>query len=261
MENLRFERLPFRRTSERIEKIIREAILGGKLKRGDRLPTEKEMAAQFGVSIVTLREALRGLEILGLIEKKKGQGGGVFVSEIDVDSIKVPLEYFLRLKDLSPQHLYQVRKIIEPPAIRLASQKITPDEIEKIEENVSSCEEQLENVGPVLNEEDFFELDQKNNDFHRLVVGATHNPILSLTIDYVFDFLWACETNLLIPDVDYSIDNVKDHRRILEGLKKRDAERCEQEMFRHLRRLDEYLIEKEKMLQSNRSEQIPRGKG
>ena len=74
MNEIKFEPVLFSRASEYIERKIAESILAGKLKARDRFPTEKEMARQFGVSLVTLREALRGLEIFGLIEKEKRTG-------------------------------------------------------------------------------------------------------------------------------------------------------------------------------------------
>jgi len=241
MKKFKFEPLSIRRTSEYIEEKIRETILDGTLKSGDRLFTEKEMAEQFGVSVVTLREALRALETLGLIEKRKGQRGGIFVSEINNESIKASIGYFLSFKDLSAEHLYEVRKIIEPAAIKLAVQKITQEEIEKLKENVSYCEEKLRSIGDVLSEKEFFELDQRNNDFHRMIAESTHNPILSLTIDYIMDFIPECETKLLILDVDYCVQNIKDHRDILEGIKDRDEDECEKRMLHHLERLAEYL--------------------
>jgi GntR family transcriptional repressor for pyruvate dehydrogenase complex len=246
MEELKFESLLITKTSDLIERKIRQAISEGKLKPGDRLPTEKKMAEQFGVSLVTLREALRSLEIFRLIEKKKGQGGGVFVSKIDNEAMKSSLGHFLSFKNLSPRHLYEVRKIIEPPAIKLAVEKVTPEEIDRLEENVSCCEEKLRKLGDLISEEDFFELDSKNNDFHRMIAETTHNPILTLTLDYVFDFLKGCETTLLVPDLKYSRDNVNDHRNILDCLKQRQGARCEMEMILHLNRLDEYLIALEK---------------
>ncbi|MGA2464880.1 MAG: FadR/GntR family transcriptional regulator [Thermodesulfobacteriota bacterium] len=242
MEELKFESLPISKTSELIEKEIEKAILIKRLKPGDKLPTEKKMAEQFGVSLVTLREALRGLEIFGLIEKRKGQRGGVFISEIDNQSIKGSLGHFLSFKELSPQHLYEVRRIIEPPAIKLAVQKISPDEIRKLEENVSYCEGMLNGMGQQINVQQFYALDDRNNDFHRLIAAGSHNPILSLTVDYVLDFLKGCETTFLVPDIKYSMDNVQDHKNILGYLKKRDAEMCEKEMILHLKKLDEYLI-------------------
>lgn len=243
MEKLRFEPLSIQRASAHIEKTIKEAILAGTLKAGDRLPTEKEMASQFSVSLVTLREALRALETSGLIQKRKGGRRGIFVSEIDNASIKASLLHFLNFKDLSSQHLYEVRKIIEPSAIKLAVQNITPEEIQKLEENVSYCEEKLNRTGPSIDEKEFFDLDKRNNEFHRIIGESTHNPILSLTLDYVFDFITGCETAFLVSDIQYSMENVKDHRNILECLKQKNAERCEQEMVFHLKRLDEYLME------------------
>ena len=251
MEEHKFAKLKFSRASEYIEKEIKQAIIDGNLKPGDKLPTEKEMAIQFGVSIVTLREALRGLEIFGLIQKKKGLGGGIFISNLSSNSLKASLGNFFDFKNLSPQHLYEVRKIIEPSSIKLAVQNITPYEIIKIEENVSYCEKKLIKLGPFLNEEEFFDLDEKNNDFHRLIAEGSHNPILSLTIDYIFDFLWECETNILIPDIIYSKSNIEDHRNILEYLKQRNVEKCEEKMFQHLKRLDEYLIEKVKRVRGS----------
>jgi DNA-binding FadR family transcriptional regulator len=86
-----------------------------------------------------------------------------------------------------------VRRIIEPPAIKLAIEKITLDEIRKLEENVSYCEGMLNGMGQQIDDQQFFALDDRNNDFHRLIAEGTHNPILSLTVDYVFDFLKGCK--------------------------------------------------------------------
>jgi GntR family transcriptional regulator, transcriptional repressor for pyruvate dehydrogenase complex len=243
MEKLRFEPLLMERASAHIEKTVREAILSGTLKVGDRLPTEKEMASQFGVSLVTLREALRALETSGLIKKKKGNGRGIFVSEVEIESIKASLMDFMNFKDLSSQHLYEVRKIIEPSAIKLVVQNITPEEIQKLEENVSYCEKKLNGGETFIDEKEFFDLDKRNNEFHRLIAAGTHNPILSLTLDYIFDFIRICETTFLVSDVKYCMDNVRDHRIILEYLKQKDSEKSEQQMILHLKRLDEYLME------------------
>jgi len=245
MERLKFEPLPVRRATEQIEERIKENILSGSLKFGDKLPIEKELAEQFGVSVVTLREALRALETFGLIQKRRGHGGGIFVSQINSESIKVSLGHFLRFKDLSARHLYEVRKIVEPLAIKLAVKKITPDEIEKLEENVCYCEEKLRDISDILDEREFFDLDRKNNDFHRLIAETTHNPILSLTVDYIMEFLPECETKHLVLDVNYCVENIKDHRNIVEGIKERDEEKCAKRMLLHLERLDSYMINRE----------------
>jgi GntR family transcriptional repressor for pyruvate dehydrogenase complex len=238
---IKFEPVLFSKASEYIERKIAEFILDGRLRTGDRLPTEKEMARQFGVSLVTLREALRALEIFGLIEKRKGQGGGVFVSEINSESIKTVLGYFLSFHYLSPQHLYEVRKIIEPAMVKFAAQKITNAEIKKLEKNIARCEERLKKARPHITKKEFFEIDKEHVDFHRLIAESTHNPILSLTIEYVFDFLSACEKGLLVPDSEFSGDTLEEHKKILSHLRRRDGSKCEEEMNRHLSALDRYI--------------------
>jgi GntR family transcriptional regulator, transcriptional repressor for pyruvate dehydrogenase complex len=238
MRKLDFEPIPTSKISEHIEKAVKEAVLDGRLKPGDKLPTEKEMALQFGVSLVTLREGLRALEIFGLIEKKKGHGGGIFISELDNESIKASLGHFLSFKELSFQHIYEVRKIIEPSSIKLAAEKISPDEIKMLDENICFCEEALSKGSP--SNEKFLDIDEKLYDFHRIIAECSRNPLLSLTIDYVLDFLRECEEKILTPDPHYFTEAAKDHRKLFECLKKGDGERCEKEMALHLKKFEHF---------------------
>lgn len=237
MTEIYFQPQVFCRASANIEKTIIEAILDGRLKVGDRLPIEKEMAKQFGVSIVTVREALRSLEIYGLIKKRKGHGGGIFISEANNESIKTSLGYFLRFKDLSIKHIYEVRMIIEPATIRQAAKTISSEKIKELEDNVEFCQKKIREKGPELDKEDFFLIDKKCVDFHRIIAESTNNPILGLTIDYIFDFLFECETRILIPDINYSTNTANDHAKILEYLKQGDEDNCEKEMTLHLEKL------------------------
>jgi GntR family transcriptional regulator, transcriptional repressor for pyruvate dehydrogenase complex len=101
MKNIILAPVPFGRSADHIEKMIKEKILNRILTTVDKQLTEKELASQFGVRIVTLREALRSLQVIGLIEKKKGHGGGIFVSEINDESIKISLSSFLNFKGFS----------------------------------------------------------------------------------------------------------------------------------------------------------------
>lgn len=245
MEKLLFKFKPVQaiRISDRIQKKIKDAILEGRLKSGDRLPTEKEMAEQFGVSMVTLREALRALEIFGLIEKRKGRGGGIFVSQMDDESVKTSLGNYLSFQNLSYHHLLEVRTIIEPSIIRLVVDKLTDEQIQELEDNVAYSEKRTQEVVPFLSDTDFFDLDQKNVDFHRLLAKGTGNPILSLTVNYVFDFLYDCESEVLSPDVKFIMDNTKDHRIILDYLKLRDRDHAEQAMVEHLKTVNKTLAE------------------
>ena len=99
MKNIIFSPVPFGKGVDHIEKTIKEKILNGELEAGGKLPTEKELASQFGVSIVTLREALRSLPVIGFIEYEKGHGGGILVSQVNEESIKTSLGNFFSFKD------------------------------------------------------------------------------------------------------------------------------------------------------------------
>jgi len=138
---MKFEPLLTGKVSEHIERKIKEAILDGKLKPGKKLPSEREMAEQFTVSLGSVREALKALQVLGLVEKKKGRLGGIFVSEINSQAVKKSLGNFLVFKELSVKNIYDVRKIIEPQAMKMALNNITGDVVKKLEENVLSFEE------------------------------------------------------------------------------------------------------------------------
>ena len=238
-----FKPVQVSRISEYVEQKIRDAILDGRLKVGDRLPTEKEMAEQFGVSVVTLREALRALESYGFIEKRRGQGGGVYVAKLNEKSVKTPLGYYLASQHMTYQHLLDIRTILEPAVIRMVSDKITEDELQELEENVTYLEQRIRDLGPFLREEDFFDLDQRGVDFHRLLAKMTHNPILGLTVNYLFDFLYECEGDVLAPDVTFLVDNARDHRIILDLLKAHDGVQAERAMVDHLQAVNKTLAE------------------
>src|SRR4030042_6737158 len=136
MKKIEFESLKIRRATDIIENRISTMILKGVVKSGEKLPTEKELSDQFDVSIVTIREALRGLEVAGLIEKKRGKGGGIYVTEINNDSVKRALHTFLKRRDFSAHHLAEVRLTIEPAIVSIASPQITASELTSLEDNL-----------------------------------------------------------------------------------------------------------------------------
>jgi GntR family transcriptional repressor for pyruvate dehydrogenase complex len=87
LKNVWLQPIQVERVSEVIENRIKVLILDGEIKPGDRSLTEKELSTQFGVSVVTVREALGGLETFGVIRKQRGRGGGIVVTEIESNSV------------------------------------------------------------------------------------------------------------------------------------------------------------------------------
>jgi GntR family transcriptional regulator, transcriptional repressor for pyruvate dehydrogenase complex len=231
-----------KRLSEIVETHLKELILNKRIKPGQKLPTEKQISEQFGVSIVTAREALKGLEVLGLLEKKKGKGGGIFVGEVKSDSIKTSLNSFFNARNLSSNHLTELRMIVEPASVKLALAHITSQEIRTLDQNIKYCEEKIAEAGHVFSRKEFFDIENKNIEFHRLIAEATHNPILALTTDYVMDLLLRYKKSALKPDLILTKGTITDHRKILVCINKRDADAAGSEMSLHLTRLQEYFV-------------------
>ncbi|OGP95727.1 MAG: hypothetical protein A2157_06130 [Deltaproteobacteria bacterium RBG_16_47_11] len=107
-----FDSVKSDKVSQHIIDQIRNAIFDGRLKPGDKLPSERELVEKFKVSKATLREALRSLEVLGFLEIRKGVSGGAFVTEVDMTKAKDCFTNFLLFKNLSLKNLSEVRLLI-----------------------------------------------------------------------------------------------------------------------------------------------------
>src|SRR6266852_2182626 len=119
---------PTRASSDVIAQ-IRRAIMNGQYRPGDRLPTEREMAQQFGVSRVTVRDALRALEANGLVRVKVGGQGGPYVAEPDIALPRDSIGTHLHVCGTTFEELAEARLALETPAAQLAAQRATPADL------------------------------------------------------------------------------------------------------------------------------------
>ncbi|MBW1800337.1 MAG: FadR family transcriptional regulator [Deltaproteobacteria bacterium] len=202
---------------------IRSSILEGQLKPGDKLASESELMTEFAVSKSTLREALRALEYLGLIEIRKGANGGAFVAEVDMEITKESLANFLHFKNLSVQHISAIRKNLEPYAARVAAETISPEDLDRLKDLLEVCRN-------ALSKGDSTSLRKNEVQFHRIIANATHNPILILILDFIENLLEDVK-RILKPDMAFSKRVIESHERIYGALKKRDPERASREML------------------------------
>jgi DNA-binding FadR family transcriptional regulator len=240
-----FKVIPRSRLTETVENHIRKLILQGDIKPGDKLPTEEEIGKQFGVSIVTVREAIRGLEVLGLIEKRKGKNGGIFVTEININPFKDAVGTYLRSKNLTSSDIAQLRLIIEPAATEIATSQVTIDEIAAIEKNIVVCEERIKRRSQDLSRKDFWYVEERNVEFHRLLAEATHNPVIALTMDYVLDIVLNFKKNTLQVDTRFCIETTEAHRDILTLVRSDQPGKAKAAMIEHLSEVDSYLAKVE----------------
>jgi GntR family transcriptional repressor for pyruvate dehydrogenase complex len=189
---------------------IRDAILSGRLKPGDRLASEKELIEQFGVSKATMREALRVLEAIGLLEIRKGIAGGAFVAEVDMRTTLHAIVNFLHFQTVSVKEVTMLRYLIEPSVAQVAAAKRTDKDIEKLEQV----------IGDSITRGDT-EV-SKEISFHRYLARMTENTILTLTIDMIDNLLKSMKRKISLPPEFY--EHVRDaHTIILECLIQQDG--------------------------------------
>jgi GntR family transcriptional repressor for pyruvate dehydrogenase complex len=199
-----------KKISDGIVRQIRDAVMSGELKLGDKVGSEKDLMAQLGVSKSTLREALRVLESMGIVEIRKGLSGGVFVAEVDMQTTLAGVLNFLNFQSVSIRDITMVRYILEPAIIRIAVPLVTEEDIERIEALIRS-ESGLESAIPI-----------KGIGFHRYLARVTHNPILILVMDFIDNLVADIKLKEgLGPDFYEAVTAY--HRRTLDCIRLRDA--------------------------------------
>lgn len=234
-----FETIRSNKASDLIVSQIRKQIITGKLKPGDRLPAERTLMEQFSVSKQTLREALRVLEFLGLVEIKKGATGGACIAAIESRTALDILANFLYFKNLSVHNLAEVRKIIEPYAAAVAAETITKKELSELKLLIDRSKEQYAS-GQVQEERFNNEL-----DFHCVIAKSTQNPLLMLIVEFV-ESLISDQKTMTKLDRPFLASVISAHERIYEAICSRDADQARKEMSRHIAEVEEAMEKLEK---------------
>lgn len=175
-----FRPLKKQRFSDQIADLIQKRILKDNLTPGTSLPSEKEMAGEFQVSRSVIREALRILEISGLVYIKKGPTGGIFVSNVYHEPIKRSLNNLIDSGEVTMEHLFEARMLIEPHIAREAAQHAKKKDLKKFHDLFEDSSAHLDD--PV-------HLKQNNLKFHLMLAKASGNPVLSIMLESVFELL------------------------------------------------------------------------
>jgi len=175
-----FRPLKKKRFSDQIADLIQKKILVDNLAVGTHLPSEKAMADEFQVSRSVIREALRILEISGLVRIKKGPTGGIFVSDVYHAPIKRSLNNLITSGDVTVDHLYDARLLIEPHIAGQAALHAGEADLEKFRALFEDSASHLND--PVR-------LKKNNLEFHLLLARASGNPVLAVMLESVFELL------------------------------------------------------------------------
>jgi DNA-binding FadR family transcriptional regulator len=128
------------RVYEQIVAHIERAIFERRLQQGDKLPPERQLTQQFGASRVAVREALRTLELRGLVEVRQGAAGGYFIRDLDARPVCRDLATLLRLGHLTRAHIHEARLAIEPELARLAAQRASEADLKTLRSALDEAE-------------------------------------------------------------------------------------------------------------------------
>ena len=201
---------------------LRALIAEGKIKAGDLLPPERELAKQFGVSRATVREALHLLQLWGLVEPR--HGGGNYVCTPTVDHIVGPLASIIEQNRQLQDELLDARFIFEPSVCWLAAQRRTESDLAAMEAIITRQQRRVEQ-GELAVEED--------SAFHLAIAEATHNRVVPQLIQTINDLLLESRLrSLRTPDRPRR--SLEGHLRILAALRAGDAEAARQTMRAHI---------------------------
>lgn len=215
--------------SERIIERMLGLISERKLKPGDRLPPETELAAMLNVSRPSLREALRALSVMKVVEIR--QGSGTYVTSLQPELLVEHLDFVFSLDVSTFLQLLQARSVIEPGISEIAASHITDEEIAGLEALVTQSEHSRDDPHAFM---------MADAELHRLIANASRNPILIRFMESIGRLGLASRrrTTQLPGVVDQVLD---DHRAIIQALKARDPLAAREAMRHHLETIQNRL--------------------
>ena len=219
-----------RSVAEQVAHRVLDLVKSGALKPGDQLPPERELATSLQVSRPSVREAIRGLTILGVVRTQ--QGGGAYISNLGADDLLEPIQFFISLEERNIRELYDARTLIESEVARRAAEKITDDQIARLEEVLATQK-------ATLNHPIRFRL--SDSEFHQVIWESCANAFLnrigkSLNV-LGLDFRRAASEMPGVLSQSY-----EDHRAILKALKARDPDAASSASAAHMRNVYETTI-------------------
>jgi GntR family transcriptional repressor for pyruvate dehydrogenase complex len=204
---------------------IRELIKSGKLAEGDRLPSERQLGEQLGVSRTVVREAIKLLRAAGLVRVRMGVGS--FITLPSRNIFEDSLGRFSASKQKELQDLIEVRETIEPRIAALAAQNGTVQDIAKLERAVTEMERYVS---------DPYEYIVADNTFHNVLAEACHNNLFKLILYSIVDLLQENRrVSLSLPGAAERANT--HHRRILEAVAAKDPQAASAAMIDHMRQI------------------------
>lgn len=230
-----FERIQQPSITQEIMRQIKQQIADGTLKKGDRLPSERNLAQLFGISRASIREALKVLEMMGLVECV--QGSGTFIGGSMESSLTQPLSVMFLLEQGSLSQVLDIRRALEVTAAGLAAQRADAQVLDELELLCRRIEAQPDEKVRV----------QADRAFHYTIAAAAQNPLLSTMLNassvLIEDLIADARQRMMGAD-ELGGDINTQHRSIVDAIKSKNAPMAEMAMRAHMDAIQHHLVQK-----------------
>ncbi len=224
-----FEIVRRNKVYEEVARQIERLILN-KLRPGDKLPSERELAETLKVSRSSIRDAIRSLELVGLVEPR--QGAGTIVREVTAGSIVNSFTEALKHRRELVSELLDFRRMLEPPLAARAATHASEDDVAEMEEILQrQAEKQRQGEAAV----------SEDAEFHYSIALASGNSVVLKVLDVLMDLLRDTRERSLQVD-GRSQKSLAGHRRILAAIKRRDTEAARDAMRHHIEDVEEIVL-------------------
>lgn len=224
---------PIKRVSivDSVLKRITDLIQKGDLKPGEKLPTIKAFSEKMQVGASSVREALKQLQIMGIIVIKQGEG--TFINDkVSINHISDRLGYLLDIKKPDISYCVEARKIIERGTVALAAERASEKEINNLNESIQRMKKVIDNPK---------EFALENINFHLNIAKASKNPLLLIIFDTIHD-LFIEEQKGVAEALDLKSQSIESHGSIYNAIKNHDVGKAIKEMEKHLNNIIKAIL-------------------
>mgnify|MGYP006299941871 CR=1 FL=1 len=235
-----FRKIKHDRMYENIVNQVIEALMRGDLKPGEKLPSENELTEIFNVSRVTVREAIRSLEQIGLVEVKQGSQGGAYLKDVDIDALVSQIGQVFRLAKVTFPELVTTMACLEREVVsEILPSKINEEGLQELTRNIEKAEACFKNKRMA-------EGVRVNFNFHIILNEISENSIMILMMKLIEDLTISFFLQL---DRSPAFFNkiIEDHKSLAELLKQGEFKKAGDYCFRYIKENGEYVMENSKM--------------
>lgn len=216
-------------------------IREGRLHPGDKLPPERELADVFEVSRTSVRDAIRVLEMMGMVEPRQGEG--TVVRDLSPDSLATPISSLLVRSSQYLAELLDVRKMLEPPLAARAAKHASDEDIIRLGAILNHQTEKVLGGGLAIEED---------TEFHYTIATAARNSVVMRVVDVLMDLLRDSRERSL--QVKGRLQkSLAGHRRIYDAIRARNPHAAEEAMRQHLQEIEEVILRQHDAVNAGRS--------